>query len=337
MNKNVKIMSSKLSPLAHSVLHLPLKSWWHICKRVVKKTQEHNLPIVAAGVAFYFLLAIFPLLGALISLYGLMVSPEELREHMALLVDVVPSQSRYILEEQLKNLTEKPSSTLSWGLILSIVLSLWSSSKGANALITACNITYNESKGRNFFKGLLARMTGTTSIILTIILALALITVVPKWISWATAGFISSAQANFITLPIMLLLFNASLSALYRYGPHRRPAKWRWVTTGSILATVLWILASYGFSIYLSEFASYNKTYGSVGGIIILLMWLYLTAYIILLGAEVNAAIELQTSADSTVGDDKPKGDRGAFVADNTPDDLRDMNAREASPFQQKE
>ncbi|WP_018983153.1 YihY/virulence factor BrkB family protein [Salinimonas chungwhensis] len=330
-------MSSKINFGADSALHFPLKSWWHICKRVFTKNQEHNLPIIAAGVAFYFLLAIFPLLGAVISFYGLMVSPEELREHMAMLVDVVPSQSRYILEEQLKNLTEKSSSTLSWGLLLSIVISLWSSSKGANALITACNITYNEAKGRNFFKGLVARMTGTTSIILTIIVALALITVVPKWINWISAGYISTSHANFITLPVMLLLFNASLSALYRYGPHRRPAKWRWVTIGSILATVLWIMASYGFSFYLSEFASYNKTYGSVGGIIILLMWLYLSAYIILLGAEINAAIELQTTADSTVGEDKPKGDRGAFVADHTPEDVREMEAQEASPYQQKD
>ncbi len=322
-------MASKRSVNAHSIIDMPMHSWWHIIKRISVKMQQHNLPLIAAGVAFYLLLAIFPLLGALISLYGLMVSPAELQDHMQLLIDVVPSQSRYIIEEQLENLTQKSSSTLSWGFLLSLILSLWSSSKGANALITACNITYSESHGRGFLRGLLARFTCTISIILTIIVALAFITVVPKWISWATGDLLSARQAGWITWPIMLLLFNASLSALYRYGPHREPAQWRWVTPGSVFATVLWIAASYGFSLYLSEFATYNKTYGSVGGIIILLMWLYLSAYIILLGAETNSAIELQTSKDSTVGDDKPKGERGAFVADHNPDDDRDTEPKQ--------
>lgn len=329
-------MSKTHHPVS-SVLSMPVKQWWQAGKRMVKNSQEHNLSLIAAGVAFYFLLAIFPLLGAIISSYGLMVSPEELREHMAMLVDVVPSQSRYILEEQLQNLTEKSSSTLSWGLLFSLVLSLWSSSKGANALITACNITYSESQGRGFVKGIVARITGTVSIILTVIAALALITVVPKWISWMAGGYLSAAHASAITIPIMLLLFNGSLSALYRYGPHRKRAKWRWVTPGSMLATVLWILASYSFSFYLSQFATYNKTYGSVGGIIILLMWLYLSAYIILLGAELNSAVELQTSKDSTVGENRPKGERGAFVADHTPEDLEQMNKQQTSPYQQRE
>lgn len=307
---------------AKSALELPTKSWWPIAKRIFTNMKSHNVPLIAAGVAFYCLLAIFPLLGATISLYGLLVSPSELQSHMAILVNIVPSDSSYIIEEQLKNLTEKSSSTLGWGFLLTLVLSLWSSSKGANALITACNITYCEAEGRSFFAGVLARIVCTISMIVTVIIALSCISFFPKIISWMAGDLISSKQAAWITWPIMLLLFNFSLSALYRYAPHRRSAQWRWVTPGSILATVLWIAASYGFSIYLSEFASYNKTYGSVGGIIILLMWLYLSAYIILIGAEVNAAMELQTTADSTIGEEKPMGQRNAVVADNTPDDL---------------
>ena len=126
-----------------------------------------------------------------------------------------------------------------------------------------------------------------------------------------------------VTWPVMLALFHIALSALYRYAPHRREAQWRWVTLGSIFATILWVLASYGFSVYLNEFGNYNKTYGSVGGIIILLMWLYLTAYIILIGAEVNSSIELPTTADSTKGEEKPMGERNAFVADHTPNDIK--------------
>ncbi|MCZ8529090.1 YihY/virulence factor BrkB family protein [Alteromonas sp. PRIM-21] len=308
---------------AKSAFELSLKSWWSIIKRIFTSLQKDNIPLISAGVAFYCLLAIFPLLGATIALYGLMVSPQELQNHMSLLVNVVPADSRYIIEEQLTNLTEKSSTALGWGFLFTLLLSLWSSSKGANALIKACNITYSESEGRGFLKGILARVTCTIFMILTVIVALACITILPEAIVWITAKSISAEQATWITWPIMLGLFNLALSALYRYAPHRREAQWRWVTPGSLFATILWLVASFGFSFYLNEFASYNKTYGSVGGIIILLMWLYISAYIILIGAEVNSAIELQTTADSTKGEDKPMGERNAFVADHTPDDVK--------------
>ena len=316
-------MSKERFNHAKSAFEISLKSWWSILKRIFSSVQKDNIPLIAAGVAFYCLLAIFPLLGATIALYGLMVSPQELQSHMTFLVNVVPTDSRYIIEEQLTNLIEKSNSTLGWGFLFTLLLSLWSSSKGANALIKACNITYSESEGRGFFKGILARVTCTVFMILTVIVALACITILPESIQWLSGNAVSAKEATWVTWPVMLGLFNIALSALYRYAPHRREAQWRWVTPGSIFATVLWVVASYGFSIYLNEFGSYNKTYGSVGGIIILLMWLYLSAYIILIGAEVNSAIELQTTADSTKGEDKPIGERNAFVADHTPDDVK--------------
>lgn len=308
---------------AKSAFEISLKNWWNILKRIFTSLQKDNIPLIAAGVAFYCLLAIFPLLGSTIALYGLMVSPSELQNHMALLVNVVPNESRYIIEEQLTNLTEKSNSALGWSFLFTLTLSLWSSSKGANALIKACNITYSEVEGRGFLKGILARITCTIFMILTVIVALACITILPETINWMTSNAISTEQAMWVTWPVMLALFNIALSALYRYAPHRREAQWRWVTPGSMFATILWVVASYGFSVYLNEFGNYNKTYGSVGGIIILLMWLYLTAYIILIGAEVNSSIELQTTADSTKGEDKPMGERNAFVADHTPNDIK--------------
>lgn len=317
-------MKQKHISKAQSAMEMSLRSWWSISKRIVTNVQKHNIPLISAGVAFYCLLAIFPLLGATIALYGLVVSADELQKHMALIVDVVPRDSGYIIEEQLTNLTEKTNSALGWSFLLTLLLSLWSSSKGANALIKACNITYNETNARGFFKGLIARLTGTLCVIATVIIALATITILPELISWLSNNTVSTKQAAWVSWPTMLIFFNLGLSALYRYAPHRRSAQWRWVTPGSLFATILWVIASYGFSIYLNEFASYNKTYGSVGGIIVLLMWLYLSAYIILIGAEVNSSIELQTTADSTVGEDKPMGHRNAVVADNTPADLRD-------------
>ncbi|WP_421132139.1 YihY/virulence factor BrkB family protein [Alteromonas sp. A079] len=308
---------------AESALGLSARNWWSIIKRTFVHLQRHNISLISAGVAFYCLLAIFPLLGATIALYGLVVSPESLQEHMSMLVSVVPADSRYIIEEKLSDLTEKSSSALGWGFFLTLLLSLWSSSKGANALITACNITYIEDNGRGFFTGMLARIVCTIAMIATVIVALLCISVLPELISSFYGGLMSDKQAEWFTWPVLLVLFNFCLSALYRYAPHRRAAQWRWVTPGSLFSTVLWIVASYGFSFYLNEFASYNETYGSVGGIIILLMWLYLSAYIILIGAEVNSSIELQTTADSTIGEDKPMGERNAVVADNTPKDLK--------------
>lgn len=309
------------SPEAKKLSDFSLGAWWQITKRTYVRQNSHDLSLVSAGVAFYFLLAVFPLLTAVISLYGLLVTPEQLHSHMAHLIDVVPTDSRYIIEEQLTKLTGNSDTTLSWGVMLSLLITTWSSSKGANALITACNITYNEKEGRPFLWGLVARMVLTVGIIAFVIVALLCISVLPEVLSYIAGAALSEKAAMWLTWPVMILLFNIALAALYRYGPHRRPAKWRWVTAGSLFASIFWVVASYAFSMYLNAFASYSKTYGSLGGIVILLMWFYLSAYIILLGAELNSATEYQTDQDSTAGKDKPKGKRGAYVADHSPGD----------------
>ncbi|NMH61017.1 YihY/virulence factor BrkB family protein [Alteromonas ponticola] len=314
-------MSKKSASHADSAIEFSPRAWWRIGKRTYSKMQQDNLSLIAAGVGFYFLLAIFPFLAGLISLYGLIVTPDQLAEHMNFLITFLPQESRYILEEQLEHLIGNSSQALGTGVIVSLLLTLWSSSKGANALITACNITYSETEGRSFIGSIIARMVLTVAIILAVIVALVSITVLPKVITILSGYKLSDQAANWITWPILVLMFNTGLAALYRYSPHRSRAKWRWVTPGSVVATVFWIVFSFAFSYYLKEFASYNKTYGSVGGIIILLMWFYLSAYIILIGAELNSAMEYQTEKDSTSGKPAPKGERGAYVADHSPDE----------------
>ncbi|MCW8092348.1 YihY/virulence factor BrkB family protein [Alteromonas sp. ASW11-130] len=306
---------------AQSAAEFSISAWWRIGKRTYFKMQKDNLPLIAAGVGFYFLLAIFPFLAGVISLYGLIVTPEQLSAHMTFLINFLPQESRYILQEQLEHLISNTSGALGTGVIVSFMLTIWSSSKGANALITACNITYSESEGRSFLGSIIARLVLTVAIIVAVIVALIFITVLPKLITIVSGYKLSDSVANWITWPILLVMFNTGLAALYRYSPHRANAKWRWVTPGSTVATIFWIIFSFAFSYYLREFASYNKTYGSVGGIIILLMWFYLSAYIILLGAEFNSAMEYQTEKDSTTGEAEPKGERGAYVADHSPND----------------
>lgn len=291
-----------------------------IAIHVVQQIQSDNFTLVSAGVAFYFLLAVFPLLAGTISLYGLLVDANELHAHISLLIGILPEQSRYILEEQLQAIITQSNSELGWGFSVSIILSLWSASKGAEALIKACNITYNEENSRGFFIGVVIRLLVTIAMILTIIVSLFLITIMPTLVSYVTSISVDKTKANWISWPTLFVIFNFALAALYRYAPDRSNAQWKWVSVGALLATILWLAASFSFSYYVTEYATYNQTYGSVGGIIVLLMWFYVSAIIILVGSEINAALELYTDVDSTVGPDKPKGERGAVVADTSPD-----------------
>lgn len=297
-----------------------LANWWQIAKRVLYKIERDNMSLIAAGVAFYFLLAMFPLLAALVSMYGLFTDQQTLLQHMNLLVGVIPEQSREILEVQIASLLTTDNSTLSVGFVFSFLLAIWSGGKGSVALITACNISYKEGKSRSFFKMLIVRVVLTLAIILTMLLMLLMIVVIPLALSLLDET--SQSLFGWITWPVLLIIFNLSLASLYKYAPHRVSAKWRWTTPGALLATFFWLIGSYFFNLYITEYASYNETYGSMGGVVILLMWFYVTAFTILLGAAINAATELQTDEDTTTGGEKPKGERGAYVANNGPSDI---------------
>lgn len=298
-----------------------LSNWWQITKRILYKVEQDNMSLIAAGVAFYFLLAMFPLLAALVSMYGLFTDQQTLLQHMNLLVGVIPEQSREILEAQIESLLTTDNSALSIGFVFSFLLAIWSGGKGSVALITACNISYKEGRTRSFFKMLLVRTMLTLATILTMLLMLLMIVIIPFALSMLDET--SQSLLGWVTWPVLLIIFNLSLASLYKYAPHRVSAKWRWTTPGAILATLFWLVGSYFFNLYITEYASYNETYGSMGGVVILLMWFYVTAFTILLGAAINAAAELQTEEDTTAGKAKPKGERGAYVANHGPSDLK--------------
>lgn len=298
-----------------------LTNWWQIAKRVLHKVEQDNMSLIAAGVAFYFLLAMFPLLAALVSMYGLFTDQQTLLQHMNLLVGVIPEQSREILEAQIESLLTTDNSALSVGFAFSFLLAIWSGGKGSVALITACNISYKEGRTRSFFKMILVRTMLTLATILTMLLMLLMIVIIPFALSMLDET--SQSLLGGVTWPVLLIIFNLSLASLYKYAPHRVSAKWRWTTPGALLATLFWLVGSYFFNLYITEYASYNETYGSMGGVVILLMWFYVTAFTILLGAAINAAAELQTEEDTTAGKAKPKGERGAYVANHGPSDLK--------------
>lgn len=302
---------------------IPLRGWWDILRRTVKKMLDDNLSLIAAGVGFYFLLAIFPMLAAFISVYGLIVSPDELQQHLNQLIGVIPDQARDIIQAQVERIISKSNRALSTGVVLSTLFAVWSASKGAQAMVTACNITYGQRQNRGILMMLVMRLVLTTSAVAIMVAALFTIAVLPILFTYIGLHDYGVVIVQWLTWPFLALVFNIALAAFYRYGPHRRRAKWRWVTPGSVLASSLWAIFSFCFSYYLSQFGQYDKTYGSLGSVVVLLMWFYLTAFIILLGAEFNAAMEHQTERDSTHGDDKAPGKRGAHVADTRPDDLQ--------------
>ncbi|MDN3379676.1 MULTISPECIES: YihY/virulence factor BrkB family protein [unclassified Pseudoalteromonas] len=295
---------------------IPLRGWWSICKRVYTSLAQDNLSFVAAGVAFYALLAIFPAIAALVSVYAYFASPADISALLSKFITLLPPSTSEIVLEQVTAVSQRSQASLSLSALSTLLLAIWSSSKGSQALITACNITYHENHTRQFFIALLFRFIFSVGAITVAVVALLIIGILPIVLN--LVGFTQSIDLiiQLISWPLLAFIFNFALACLYRYAPHRRAAKWRWVTPGSLLATILWIVASLGFSFYVATLASYNETYGSVGGVVIMLMWLYLSAYIIIFGAALNASIEQQTMQDSTKGKAKKRGERGAFVAD---------------------
>ena len=296
---------------------IPLKGWWQVAQRVWSESDRDNLSVVAAGCAFFALFAIFPALSALISLYGLTADPATVEQHFGMLSSVLPTQAYNMVIEQIHRISAASGGTLGWSLAVSLGLALWSANAGTQAMMAALNIAYEEPERRSLFRYYLNAFTFTIIGILGAVVMLLAILYVP--ILFAFTGYSQAFElvVGVVRWPFLALFVLFLLALLYRYGPCRRTAKWHWVSVGSLFAMVVWLIASAVFSLYVSNFANYDRIYGSLGAVIILLFWLYISFYIVLLGAEINAELELQTAKDTTEGKARPMGKRGAFVADH--------------------
>jgi membrane protein len=294
---------------------IPAKGWKDIAKRTGKEVKADQVPLLAAGVAFYTLLALFPAIIAGVSIYGLVADPQTVRDQINQLANTLSPETAKLIGQQIQQVTSSAGGALGFATILGILTALWSASSGMKALITGVNLAYDETEGRKFVKlrGLSILMTVGAMVLLGVALALIVgFPAVPD--SWPTVLQWAAAILRFVLLAVLLM---AGLAALYRYAPDRDKPKWGWASPGSVVATVLWVLASVGFSIYVNAFGNYNKTYGALAGVIILTFWLYLTAFVVLVGAELNAEMELQTAKDTTAGPEQPLGDRDAHAADH--------------------
>lgn len=278
--------------------HLPRNSWKEILLATWKEAGDDDLTLVSAGVAFYSFLAFVPLLTAFVLSYGLIAEPASVVAHMQGLTSALPQNAAEIIGDQLKSMTETGGGQKGLGLLLAIAIALYGATKGAAAIMTALNIAYDVYETRGFFARTAMSFAMTGGALLTLFLAIL-----------AVAGSnaledVLPALSGVTHVAIKLLLWSVAAAAvvlllaiIYRYGPNRPTAPWRWITPGSGVAALGWLAATGGFGVYVANFGNYNATYGSLGAVIVFLTWLYLSAYIVLLGAELNSEIERRAAA----------------------------------------
>lgn len=278
----------------------------------------HNLSLLAAGTAFFAFLAITPLLAATVMSYGLLVDVETVQRQMLTIVRFVPAEAASLIEDQLLGVVTTSAGVAGMTLVLSLSLAIFGGMRAANGLIGALNIINSERESRNFFSVAL-RAIGLTLAAVMIALTGLISGGVVAWLQLQTGDLVGPVAETFyklVTWLLAMLLGTSGFALIMKYGPDRRPAKWRWLSPGSLLATFAWVAVSFSFSLYVQYVSDYNATYGSLSAVVVFLMWLFLTSYAILIGALLNVEIERQTLVDTTVGDDRPMGERGAVMAD---------------------
>jgi len=296
------------------------RSWKQILLRVKREVAEDRVSLLAAGVAYYAILAIFPALIAAVSIYGLAFDAGDVAAQLQKLPAAIPAAVQETLREQLGALVEARHGGLTLALVLAIVVALWSASSGMQNLLQAIGIAYDQEETRSAVRRRLIALGATLGAIVVFLIAVVLLTVLPALLRSVGLDQATEITIGLLRWPLLAVLAIVALAALYRYGPDRDPAQWRWVSWGAVAATALWLVVSGAFSWYVANFGSYNRTYGSLGAVIVTMVWLWVTAFTVLLGAEINAEMEHQTARDTTRGRPQPMGERGAFVADHLPD-----------------
>ena len=285
--------------------------------RVWREASGDQIPMVAASCGFYALLALFPGISFLISLYGLLLDPVRVERQLQAVRDVVPAEAFDLIAAQVHKLAAAGSTKLTWGLGLSLLVALWSCMSGTKALLTSLNIAYEEQEKRSFLRYNLQALLFTLGGVLGVTLALAIIVGVPAVLNLTWLGTGEALAVRVISFLLLLGFVMLGLAVLYRFGPSREEPRWHWVTPGSVAAAIVWVVASLLFSFYVGTLGSYDATYGPLGAVVVMLMWFWISAFVVLLGAELNAELELQTKRDTTTGPDRPMGERGAFAADH--------------------
>src|SRR3954449_8978614 len=301
---------------AISPWQIPRKGWQDILLRTYQEMNEDRLLAVAAGVVFYGLLALFPAITALVSSYALFAKPSTINDHLSLLSEVLPAGAFDIVKDQVGRVLAKGDLKLGTAFVGSFLLAVWSANGGMKAIIDALNVVYDETEKRGFFKLNAVSLAFTFGGLIAVLVAIGAVVALPIILSVIGLGSITDALFRIGRWPLLVVMMLFGLAVLYRFGPSRRSPQWRWLSVGSVFATLTWLAGSALLSFYLANYANYDSTYGSLGAAIGLMIWMWMSTIVVLLGAELNSEIEHQTSVDSTEGGGKPLGTRGAHVAD---------------------
>jgi membrane protein len=301
---------------ARAPLQIPWRGWRDIFARTYREIQNDRLLALAAGVVFYSLVALFPAIAAGVSSYALFADAATIGKHLSIGADIVPAGALDMLGEEISRIAAKSEGKLTFGFLLGLAIALWSANAGMKAIFDALNIIYDEDEKRSLIWLNLVSLFFTICAIAGIGLAIALVVVFPLLSAAFGLTSFDHPIIGYLRWPVMFVLIILGLAVFYRYGPSRRMAKWRWISVGSVFAALTWLAVSSLFSWYLGNFANYNATYGALGAVVGLMMWMWLSTIVVLVGAELNSEIEHQTARDSTVGQEKPLGARGAVMAD---------------------
>lgn len=291
--------------------------WWRALRRVMTQADRQNLGLISAGVAFYAMLSIFPALAALIAIWGIAADPQDIANQLGMAQQILPQGAYDIFEGQIESLIGSSGSALQLTTLLSILLAVWTARNGVAALMRGLNTVNRESHRENPVKRYIVAIALTVLLIGVAIIAFAAVILVPILLSLLRLPFGIEALISALKWGIVFAIVLFSIGLLYRHGPNRRGARASWLTPGAVFALLTWASGSIAFSLYLRNFGSLNEVYGSIGAVIALLLWFYLSAYVVLLGALLNAEIELETRHDTTTGAPRPAGQRQAFVADH--------------------
>jgi membrane protein len=296
---------------------IPALGWSDILSRVYYAFSANRIVAMSGGVAFFTLMAIFPAIATIVSLYGLFADAQTVIGHLNLLSGILPAAVLDLVKQQILLVAGKSNDTLGLAFIAGFLIALWSANSGITALFDALNVVYGEREERSLVRLYATSLLFTLAAVLFVITALAGVVVLPIVLS--SVGFHTPAEAIVMVArwPILLVVVATALSAIYRFGPCRREAQWRWVTWGSAFAAILWVAVSMAFSWYVASFDSYNRVYGSLGAAVGFMTWIWISVMVVLLGGELNAEMEHQTACDTTEGNPKPLGRRGATMADH--------------------
>lgn len=303
---------------------IPAKGLRDVFWRVVKAIVADRVTLIAAGVTYFMLLSLFPALGALVALYGFVADPSAIMSHISFLAGVFPPGSFDLILDQLTSLTQQATSTRSLAFFGGLLVAIWSANSGMKALFDAMNVAYQEDEKRSLVRLNLLSLGFTFCALVVAIIMIAAIGVLPAVLKYLWLDDWQELLARLARWPFIILVFGCGISMIYRYGPSREEAKIKWLSWGVVFSTVLWLVASVLFSFYLENFANYNATYGTLGALIGLMVWVWISVVILIVGAEINAELEHQTLKDSTTGSPKAMGERGAYVADTVGEAVSD-------------